>query len=56
MGYAPTAGEEARALRREILDHAARVAETREAAEREAEAREKLAGLKALRDGRVGKD
>lgn len=45
VGYAPTAEEEARALRREILDHAARVAE----------AREKVAGLRALRDERVGR-
>lgn len=56
VGYAPTAEEEARALRREILDHAARVSEAREAAEREAEARAKLAGLRALRDERLGKD
>lgn len=56
VGYAPTAEEEARALRREILAHAAREAEAREVAEGEAEARAKLAGLRALRDERVGRE
>lgn len=54
VAYAPTPEEEARALRREILDHAAAVAEAREAREGEAEARERVAGLRALRDGRKG--
>ncbi|WP_291334631.1 BrnA antitoxin family protein [Albidovulum sp.] len=55
VGYAPTAEEEGRALRRELLDHAVRVAAARETAEGEAEARAKLAGLRALRDARVGR-
>ncbi len=55
VAYAPTAEEEARALRREILDHAAGVAAAREAKAAEAEAREKVAGLRALKAERMGR-
>lgn len=53
--YAPSLEDEARTLRREILDHAAKVTEAREAEGREAELREKVKGLRALRDARVGR-
>lgn len=53
--YAPSLEDEAHALRREILDHARKVTEAREAEEREAELREKVKGLKALRDARLGR-
>lgn len=53
--YAPSLEDQARALRREILDHAAKVTEAREAREQEAELREKVKGLTALRDSRLGK-
>jgi ABC-type protease/lipase transport system fused ATPase/permease subunit len=55
VAYAPSLEDQARALRREILDHAAAVTEAREAKEREAEMREKVKGLTALRDSRVGR-
>ena len=55
VSYGPSLDDQARALRREILDHAAAVTEAREAKEREAELREKVKGLTALRDSRVGK-
>lgn len=53
--YAPSLEDQAHALRREILDHAAAVSEAREAGEREAEMREKVKGLTALRDSRLGR-
>ena len=53
--YAPTHAEEMKALTREILDHAAKVSDAREAEEREAEMREKVKGLAALRDSRLGR-
>ena len=55
VSYAPSLEDEAYALRREILDHARKVTEAREAEEREAELREKVKGLKALRDARLGR-
>ena len=53
--YEPSLEDQAYTLRREILDHAAAVAEAREAKEHDAEMREKVKGLTALRDSRVGK-
>ena len=53
--YAPSLEDQAYSLRREILDHAAKVADAREAEEREAALREKVKGLTALRDARVGR-
>ncbi|MCB0321893.1 MAG: BrnA antitoxin family protein, partial [Bdellovibrionales bacterium] len=55
VSYAPSLEDEARTLRREILDHAAKVSDAREAEEREAEMREKVKGLAALRDSRLGR-
>lgn len=52
---APSLEEQAQSLRPEILDHAAKVAKAREAGERKAELREKVKGLEALRDARVGR-
>ena len=53
--YAPSLEDQAYSLRREILDHAAKVADAREAKERDAELREKVKGLTALRDARLGR-
>ena len=53
--YAPSLEDQAYSLRREILDHAAKVADAREAEEREPELREKVKGLTALRDARLGR-
>lgn len=56
VGYRPTAAEEARSLRREVLDRAAAEMEARERAEAEAAAeakgRGKLERLRGLRDRR----
>lgn len=51
--YEPSPEDQARALRREILDHAAAVEAAREAKEHEAEMREKVKGLTELRDARL---
>ncbi|MCB2115360.1 MAG: BrnA antitoxin family protein [Rhodobacteraceae bacterium] len=55
VSYAPSLEDQVYSLRREILDHAAKVADAREAEEREAALREKVKGLTALRDARVGR-
>ncbi len=55
VAYAPSLEDQAYALRREILDHAAAVEAAREAKENDAEMREKVKGLTALRDSRLGK-
>ena len=55
VGYSPSLDDQAYSLRREILDHAAKVADAREAEEREPELREKVKGLTALRDARLGR-
>lgn len=55
VAYAPSLEDQAYALRREILDHAAAVEAAREAKAHEAEMREKVKGLTALRDSRLGK-
>lgn len=55
VSYGPSLEDQAQALRREILDHAAAVTEAREARERDAGMREKVKGLTALRDSRLGK-
>jgi plasmid stabilization system protein ParE len=50
--YSPSLEDQAKALRREILDHAAAVSDAREAKERDAALREKVKGL---RDARLGR-
>lgn len=52
VGYSPSLDDQAKALRREILDHAAAVSDAREAKERDAALREKVKGL---RDARLGR-
>ncbi|MEZ5867749.1 MAG: BrnA antitoxin family protein [Defluviimonas denitrificans] len=51
----PSLEDQAYSLRREILDHAAKVADAREGQGRDAELREKVKGLTALRDARLGR-
>ena len=53
--YAPDAEEEMQKLRREILDHAIAETDAREAREKAADEKEKLAGFRRLRDTRWGK-
>ena len=53
--YAPDAEEEMQKLRREILDHAIAETDAREAREKAADEKEKLAGFRRLRDTRLGK-
>ncbi len=53
--YSPSLEDQAKALRREILDHAAAAGAAREAKEHDAEMREKVKGLTALRDARLGR-
>ncbi len=52
--YEPSLEDQAYTLRREILDHAVAVAEAREAKDHDAEMREKVKGLTALTDARLG--
>ena len=55
MRYAPDAEEEMQKLRREILDHAIAETDAREAREKAADEKEKLAEFRRLRDTRLGK-
>ncbi len=53
--YSPSLEDQVYTLRREILDHAAKVSEAREAEERDAALRERVKELTAFRDARLGR-
>lgn len=55
VSYSPSLEDQVYTLRREILDHAAKVSDAREAEEREAELRERVKELTAFRDARLGR-
>lgn len=55
VSYAPSLEDEARTLRREILDHTRKVTEARKAGKEDAALRERVKGLTALRDARLGR-